>query len=174
MPDIGGLQLLPETRKKIEVRVPGQNRPLVFSAVFALLILGLYFGLMFYKNSVLSSISQIDEQLTTLENSRDKKLEQKLLDLSQQLGVINPLLNSHVFWSQALTKIQNLTQPQVQIQTLGADGLSKKLTIKAVAANYTTIAKQIAAFYTDESITDIILNKAQGLKIGRASCRERV
>lgn len=147
--------------------MPGQNRPLVLGMVFVLLIAGLYFGLMFYKNSVLSSISRIDEQLMALEKSRDKKLEQKLLDLNQQLAVVGPLLSSHIFWSQALTKIQNLTQPQVQAQTLNADSVGKKITLKAVAANYTTIAKQIAAFYTDEAITDIVLNKAQNLTTGR-------
>jgi hypothetical protein len=167
MPDVGGLQLLPETRKKIEVRVPGQNRPVVLSLIFALVILGLYFGLMFYNNSILSSVSQADEQLAALERSRDKKLEQKLLGLKNQLSVIAPLISSHLFWSQGLTKVQNLVQPQVQFKSINADSAAAKILFQATAASYTTIAKQIAAFYADDSITDIVLNKATSLPTGQ-------
>ncbi len=166
MPDAGGLQLLPETRKKIEVRVPGQNRSMVLSLIFAFVILGLYFGLMFYNNSILSSITQVDEQLAALEKSRDKKLEQKLLDLQGQLSVVNPLIGSHVFWSQGLSKIQGLVQPQVQFKSINADSSATKIIFQATAASYTVIAKQIAAFYADDSITDIVLNKAASLPTG--------
>ncbi len=166
MPDVGGLQLLPETRKKIEVRIPGQNRPVILSSIFVLVILGLYFGLMFYNNSLLSSVTQADEQLATLERSRDKKLEQKLLGLKGQLSVIGPLISSHLFWSQGLSRVQSLIQPQVQVKSMNADGPAKKIVFQAVAANYTTIAKQIAAFYADDSITDIVLNKATSLTTG--------
>jgi hypothetical protein len=167
MADIGGLQLLPETRKKIEVRVPGQNRPVVLSLVFVLLILGLYLGLMFYNNSILSSLTLADEQLAALEKSRDKKLEQKLLDLKGQLAVVGPLISSHSFWSQGFSKIQSLVQPQVQFKSINAGGGAAKIIFQATAANYTTIAKQIAAFYADDSITDIVLNKASSLPTGR-------
>lgn len=167
MPDIGGLQLLPETRKKIEVRVPGQNRSVVLSSIFILVLLGLYLGLMFYNNSILSSVTQADEQLAALERSRDKKTEQKLLGLKNQLSVIGPLLSSHLFWSQGLSKIQSLVQPQVQVKTMNADGPAKKIVFQATAASYTVIAKQIAAFYTDDSIADIILNKAVSLTSGK-------
>jgi hypothetical protein len=166
MAETEGLQLLPETRKKIEISVPGQNKPIILSLVFAGVIMGIYLGLMFYKNSILSSVSQADEQLAALEKSRDKKLEQKLLSLQQQLSVVGPLLNSHAFWSQGLSKIQNLTQPQIQFKSLNADGPANKIVFQAIAANYTTIAKQIAAFYSDDSITDIVLNKAATLSNG--------
>jgi hypothetical protein len=167
MPDAGGLQLLPETRKKIEVRVPGQNRPVILSLIFALLVAGLYIGLMFYNNSILSSITQTDGKLAALENSRDKKLEQKLLDLKGQLAVVGPLISSHSFWSQGFIKIQNLVQPQVQFKSINADAATAKIIFQATAANYTTVAKQIAAFYADDSIADIVLSKASSLPTGR-------
>jgi hypothetical protein len=166
MDEIKELQLLPETRKKIEVRRPGENKPVILSLIFTGIVLGTYLGLMFYKNSILSSISQADEQLAALEKSRDKKLEQKILSLQQQLSVVAPLINSHTFWSQGLSKIQSLIQPQVQFKFLNADGPGAKFVFQAAAANYTTVAKQIAAFYADDSITDIILSKAAILPDG--------
>ncbi len=167
MPDIGGLQLLPETRKKIEIKIPGQNRTLVLGFVALVLVIGLYFGLTVYKQSLLSAFSSIDQQLSDIEKSRDKQAESKLLDLNKQLAVVNPLISSHFLWSEAFAKIQSLVQPQVQFKTVNADALGKKILITGVAANYSTIARQIAAFYTMESVTDIILNKVQSQPTGQ-------
>jgi len=166
MPDAGGLQLLPETRKKIEVRVPGQNRPVILGLIFVILILGFYFGLKLYNSSLLSSITQIDTQLSALEKSRDKGVEQKLLNLKGQLSIVGPLIDSHLFWSQGLSKIQSLVQSQVQFKSINADSVASKVVFQATAANYTTVAKQIAAFYMDDSITDIILSKAASTPTG--------
>ena len=167
MPDIGGLQLLPETRKKIEVRIPGQNRLVILAAVFLVLILGLYFGLATYQQRLISSLSGVDTRLADLERSRDKKLERSLLDLRGQLAVINPLLAAHFFWSDAIIKIQSVTQPQVQFLSFNADVPGTKIIVKILAANYTTVARQIAALYTVDSITDVLLNKVQSQPTGR-------
>ena len=140
---------------------------MVWSLVFVFLVMGFYLGLMFYKNSILSSLTQADEQLAALEKSRDKNLEQKLLNLKGQLSVVGPLISSHLFWSQGLSKIQSLVQPQVQFKSVNASSTAAKIVFQATAANYTTVAKQIAAFYADDSITDIVLNKASSLPTGR-------
>ena len=147
--------------------MPGQNRPLVLVFIILAIILGLYFGLAVYKQSLLSSVTLIDGQLSDLEKSRDKELEIKLLTLNQQLNAVNLLIGSHPFWSDAFTQIQGLVQPQVQFQSVNADMLSKTILIKALAANYTVIARQIASFYTIDSVTDIILNKVQSQPTGR-------
>jgi len=167
MPDIGGLQLLPETRKRIEIRVPGENRFLVLGFVFVLIVVGLYFGLVFYQNSISSSAVGLDNQLAAIEKSRDKTQEVKLLDLSQQLSIVGPLLSGHFVWSDAFTKIQNLSLPQIQYQSINTNVSSKRFLFEALAPSYTSIAKQIAAFYSDDSITDITLNKISPLPTGK-------
>lgn len=147
--------------------MPGQNKYLILSFIFLALVFGLYFGLLSYKQSLFSALSSIDGQLADLEKSRDKQLETSLLDLSGQLTAVNPLLNSHFFWSNAFLKIQSLVQPQVQFKSVNAEALSGKILITALAANYTTIARQLASFYTIDSVTDIILNKVQSQPTGQ-------
>ncbi|MEX1064192.1 MAG: hypothetical protein WD898_03745 [Candidatus Paceibacterota bacterium] len=166
MADVGGLQLLPETRKKIEVKVPGQNRLLIMGVIVIVVVLALYFGLTFYKQSLESSIATLDTQLFELERSRDRELETNILNVQQQLSVVNPLLKSHLIWSDAFERIQNLTQPQVQYKSLNAEFNSRTIFINAVAANYTTVARQIAAFYSDDSIVDLDLSEARSLPSG--------
>lgn len=167
MADAGGLQLLPETRRKIEVSVPGQNRSLVFAFIFVGIIVALYVGLSFYKSSLADSIAALDIKLTELETSRDKKSEQDLLALNKQLSVVGALLANHLFWSDAFGKIQALVLPQTQFQTLNADTPGRKIIIKGLSANYTTMARQIASLYTLEAVTDLILNKVSAHPTGK-------
>ena len=167
MPDIGGLQLLPETRRKIEVKIPGRNRPIVFVSVLVAIVVALYVGLGVYKGSILRQISDVDKQLTELEASRDKKSEQDLLALQKQLSVVGSALDSHLFWSNAFTKIQGLILPQVQFLSFNAEVAGQKITVRGFAANYTTMARQIAALYPLDSITDLILNKVASHPTGR-------
>lgn len=141
------------------------------AVIILALVLGLYVGLIVYKQRLNSSsptgLAGIDNQLADLEKSRNKATEIEILNLRKQLSVINPLLSAHLFWSEALTTIQNATQSQVQFQSLNADVPGKKIVIKILAANYTTVARQIASFYSVDSITDVILSKVQSQPTGK-------
>jgi len=147
--------------------VPGQNKPLVWG-VFVLLVVGMVYGaLYFYKSSLVSSAQSIDNDLASLEQKRDKPTEEKLLLLSKKLAVVGPLLASHIFWSEAFIKIQQLTATQVQFKNLNASLNNKEVTFKAEAANYTTVARQIASFLSDKSILNVSLGKVSSLPTGR-------
>ena len=135
--------------------------------VFLVLTVGVYFGAVFYKQGVVTSLASIDSQLADLERSRDKQVEKNLLGLRDQLSVVNPLLSAHLFWSNALIVIQGVTQPQVQYKSINADVSGEKITAIVLAANYTAIARQIAALYTVDSVTDVLLNKVQSQPTGR-------
>lgn len=167
MAGLEDLQLLPERRKKIEVHIPGENKLLIFSLIIFFVIAGIYAVAFFYERSVINSIFALDDQLKNLDVSRDKKAEENIILLANRLAVAAPLINTQNVWSKGFDKLQALTQPQVQFKTLGSRISDKKINIKAEAANYSTIARQIASFLSDDSITDVTLNKTQILTSGR-------
>ena len=167
MSDVGGIQLLPETRKKVEMKIPGENRPVVFASIFAGLILIVYFGLWAYNNKLKGDLDRIGAQLTELEKSRNKTEEANLLRVREQLKVVKPLIEGHVMWSEGFAKLQGLIHPQVYIDSLTAQIEKGEFVFKAYAANYATIAKQIAAFYSEETIKDVNLGKITGLPNGK-------
>jgi len=167
MVDRGGLQLLPETRKKIEIITPGENRPLIIGAAVLVLAAILAGGLYFYKNSLENKLASLDTEIASLEQQRNKQAEQNILVFNKQVSILKKLLNEHVYWTTAFSKIEGLTQPQVQLSSLTATVAENKIDFKATAANYTTIARQIAAFLSDESIKDINLSKVNTLTNGR-------
>ncbi len=167
MPDQNGLQLLPETRRKIEIKIPGENR-LVYTGITTLiLIFVLTGGLYFYKISLEDKKGELDANIINLEKERDKKIEANLLTLNKQLSLISTLLDSHIIWSKAMGKIEGLFQPQVQFISFSATVSDNRFEFKALAPNYTVVARQIAALVSDDSIKDVSLNNIHVLTSGK-------
>ena len=174
MPDQGGIQLLPESRRKITIKTPGENR-WVYAGVAALvLVFSVAAVLAFYRSGLEDQVAGLDANLTNLEKKRDKKVEENLLTLSQQLTLTTSLLNNHIFWSKALAKVEALTQPQVQFSTFNAMAEEGRFEIKAFTLNYTVLAKQIAAYVSDDSIKDIDLSNVHVLTNGRLEFTIRI
>jgi Tfp pilus assembly protein PilN len=155
--DAGGLQLLPETRKKIEYHAPGHNRLLIFSVVFLAFIFAVYGGLVYYQKSVQGQLDTINSALVKNEQARSKTDEDMLLNLKDNLAVASNMLTQHLPWSQALTHIQALIVPQVQFENLTVKFDQKQYSFKALAVSYAAVAKQVAAFYSDGAITNIVM-----------------
>ena len=166
MPGSNGLQLLPETRRKIDINIPGENKFIYTGTTVLVLMLVLIGGLYFYKNNLENRMVELDVEIGNLEKSRDKKVETNLLTLDKQLSLISTLLDSHVVWSKALSKVEGLLQPQVQFLSFSAAVSDNRFEFKALATNYTVVAKQIAAFVSDDSIKDIILTDVHVLTTG--------
>ena len=167
MADQNGLQLLPETRRKIEVKVPGENRLIHIGTAVLVLTFVLIGVLYFYKSGLENTKTGLDAEIINLEKDRDKKVEANLLTLSKQLSLISTLLDSHVVWSKALSKIEGLLQPQVQFLSFSAAISDNRFEFKALANNYTVVARQIAAFVSDDSIKDISLTNVHVLTTGK-------
>ena len=167
MPDQNGLQLLPETRRKIDIKVPGENRLIYAGITILVIMLVLVGGLYFYKNNLENKKTELDAKIISLEKDRDKKAEANLLTLSKQLTLISTLLDSHVVWSKAFSKVEGLLQPQVQFLSFSAAVSDNRFEFKALATNYTVVARQIAAFVSDDSIKDIALTNVHVLTSGK-------
>ena len=167
MPDQNGLQLLPETIRKIEVKIPGENRLINTGIAVLILMFVLTGGLYFYRSTLEDKKTELDAKIVNLEKDRDKKVEANLLTLNKQLSLISTLLDSHVIWSKALSKVEGLLQPQVQFLSFAAAVSDNRFEFKALANNYTVVARQIAAFVSDDSIKDIALTNVHVLTTGK-------
>ena len=158
MPEKGGLQLLPETRKSIEVKIPGENRLLFVSLAVIILVALSGIGLRLYNNTLNKKLVDLDEQIKATEERRNKEAEQKLIIFHKQLTLIAPLLKDHVRWSQGLATIANTLQSQIQFESFSASLNERRLIFKAKTNSYSTIAKQIASFVHHDNISDVTLD----------------
>jgi hypothetical protein len=159
MPDIGGIQLLPETRKKINYRAPGQNRYLFFSLGFVALIFAIYMGLKYYSDQQMAILNDIDNKLVANEEARSKTDEAKLMEVKASLDRVTPLLTGHILLSQGLTHMQSLINPKVQFSNLSVNVSKKEYAFKGKADSFAVVAKQLAAFYADKTITNVNVSR---------------
>ena len=149
------IQLLPGTKKRLGVKIPGENRFLyIGSAIFGA-VLVIIFALNAYEAKLNKQIDNVDTQLLALEQKRDKKSEQNLKIIKEQLDTTSSIIKDHIYWTQGLNKITSLLQNQIQIDSFSNNLGGNGITMKAFAKSYAVLAKQIASFLYDDSIKDV-------------------
>jgi len=155
----GEIQLLPGTKKRLGIKVTGENRFLyIGSAVLgAAIVTAFWFN--FSVRSLKAEMKNIDEQLFILEQKRDKKAEANVQTTRQQISLATQLLDDHIYLTKAFSRIESMTQEDVQIRGIAYDLVGNKIGIEARATSYTVIAHQLAALLSDDSITDVSLGK---------------
>src|SRR3989338_1857731 len=114
MPDQGGLQLLPETRKKIDIITPGENRLIVIGGIIFAIVAVLAGGMYFYQNTLENKLTSLDTEIISLEEQRNKQAEQNILVFNKQISMLSDILNKHAYWTVGLSKVAGLTQGQIQ------------------------------------------------------------
>lgn len=147
-------QLIPGTKKKLGIKVPGENKFLYISSAILGAVLVTSFALNRYEASLSNQLTSSNNQISELEQQRDLKSEQELKVLQYQIENISTLIGDHIYWTQGFSTIANLMQSGVQIKSFNYDGLGK-VSMDLLASNYTVLAKQIAAFVYEEKVKDV-------------------
>ncbi len=166
MADQGGLQLLPEKRRRVEVQTKGDMGLLIFGVVLLISVVAGYFLLNTMVMDARSELASLDSQYMDINNERDRSAEDRILTLSRQLGLINRLLDSHIYWSQGLDKLERLTLPEIRYVNLNGDLIANTVTFTINSTSYTNLAKQISAYLSDNSILDVNLFNTTSLPNG--------
>jgi len=163
----GGIQFLPESRRDIEVIVPGENKLLVIGAILLFLASGIWGGLLWFSSTLEEKVQTKDVELSNLEKQRDKGVEQNLFDAKAQLSQVGAVLDNHFIGSRLLTVLQNRTSPQTQYKKMSIDVEKGAISAEAEALNYTAVAKQIASYLSEDLIKDVNLSESSVQTTGR-------
>lgn len=174
MADKGGLQLLPETRKRLDIKIPGENRLIIIGVVLVTLVLMVGGGLWTYANSLQGKITKADEEIAVLESRRNLTKEKSLITLSKQLAVTDQVLKSHTYWSTGFSEIEKALQTNVQFKSFSVVLDEQSIHVRALTDNYTTLAKQLAAFAKLPSVTDVTLDGVISLTTGKLDFNSKV
>ena len=154
-----GIKLLPGTKRKLGIKVPGENRFLYVGSAILGAILVVTFAFGHYQSSLEKQLEQLNNQLAESERNRDKKGEQNIKILKERMMLVSNILEEHIYWTKAFSLIESLLQGQLRLKSFSGLMVGSKIRIQGQAANYTVLAKQLAAFFTDRSIVDIALGK---------------
>lgn len=157
------LELLPEKTKRIELGARRISGP---GFLFLIVILVLYGGLLFYNQTLKKRAEELDATFIAFNQSRDRNQENRVNEVKSKLDQAKILLDEHILWSKGFKKVQQLTLPSVQFDSLAASLPELKFEFRATAPNLTSIAKQGANFLADESIKDLSINQIKILTTG--------
>lgn len=158
------LQFLPEKTTRVQLSGP---RKLGSGVLFLAVVLVLYGGIFFYNRNLETKVRDLDARWLNFNQTRDNAEEGRITEIESKLGQSQSLLEEHIFWSKGFQKIQNLTLPSVQFQSLAASVPELKFEFKAVAPNLTSVAKQGANFLTEDSVTDLAIGQIKILSGGQ-------
>ncbi len=158
------LQLLPEKTTRVQSGAPRKLGP---GILFLAVVLVLYGAFFFYNRSLEAEVVELDARFIAFNQARDLDQEGRVNEIKSKLQQSSALLDEHVLWSRGFQKIQNLTLPTVQFQSLIASIPELKFEFKALAPNLSAIARQGANFLTDESVTDLSISQIKILTSGQ-------
>lgn len=158
------LEFLPEKTKRVELGVP---RKLGRGVLFIVIALVIYGGLFFYNQRLESKVRDLDARFMAFNQARDKAKEERVSEVDEKLNQGNVLLDEHVVWSAGFKKIQGLTLPSIQFQSLAASIPELKFEFRAIGPNLASIARQGANFLADDSIKDMSINQIKILTTGQ-------
>lgn len=159
------LQLLPEKTTRVQLKAP---RKLGQGISFLAVALVLWGALFFYNLSLETKVQELDAAFVAFNQARNVDQEDRVNEIRSKLQQSSTLLDEHILWSKGFQKVQSLTLPSVQFQSLIASVPELKFEFKAVAPNLSAIAKQGANFLTDNSVTDLSISQIKILTSGQA------
>lgn len=157
---------MPGTKKRLGIKVPGENKFLYIGSVIFGATLVSIFALGQYQASLQAQSKDIQGQLLALEQRRDKSGEEDLKTFKNQIALTSDLLDKHVYWTQGLAVIVNLLQSDVRFKSFSGNISSSRIAINVQASNYTALARQAASFLTEESISDFAVGKITSTTAG--------
>ncbi len=150
------------------------NLWLTLTIGFLLLVILIYFGLAGYKNNLIEEKGNLEERIVELNNQRDLGMEANFIELKTGIEDLRKVLENRLYSSKLFELLEEITLPRVQFTGLEADLFQAKLSLKAEAADYPTLAKQVVIFEQDSRIKKVDLSEVGLETSGRVASNLRI
>ena len=163
------IQLLPQTKRKIDINTPGGNKLLVGGVVILALALAAGFYFRYNVGNIEKELIDLNTKLAANELRRDRAFEKEIQILRKQLNLVSGFLENHVYWTITYRKLESLLEDKVQLTRLDftriGDG-GGEIAFGGKTTSYSILAKQMAAFLSDSSVEDVELQGAESRSSG--------
>jgi len=126
-----------------------------FSISLLIVVVLACFGLWGYQNSLTKEKERLTEEIEQLQSQRNLDLEADFINLKKGIEEFKNILKKHIYFSNLLQMLEELTLPKVSISDLNVDLSEANLNLKIEAINYQILAKQIFVFEEDARISKI-------------------
>ena len=130
----------------------------IFIGGLIILSLLFYGGLLIYNGFLNKQFEQVQTQIEEANKQRDLEFEEEAVLLDKSLKGLKEILKNHLYWSNLLSKIENLTLSQVNFSKFSGQ-LNKNNSVDLIfsgkAPGYSLLAKQMVSFNEDGSVSSL-------------------
>lgn len=150
-----GISLVPSAEEAAAKRASPSLFLLVLFIAIAAAALS-YIGMFWYQRQMGSRALAADKKIVALKQALAGVEQEKtgMQKTQTQLQAVQTLLEQHLYWSNLFKFLEENTIPDVYYQNFNADA-EGKATLGARAANFSSVAKQLAAFQENPLVREV-------------------
>lgn len=108
-----------------------------------------------------TAAATVDQEVRALDREKTEALR-----LQNKVDAASKLLDAHTRWTRALTFLEGKTVDNVQYESMTVDA-SGKVTLKAVGASFSALARQLVVFQNTPEVKFVSINKGDADTEGR-------
>jgi hypothetical protein len=131
---------------------------IIASALLLFLSLAIWGGLKIYSSNLSGKIEELKKQESSVFESKDKDLAEKIADLEKRAKVAQDFFETHVYTSEILDAIASQTLPKVKWDSYDLSVKNNTVTMKGQAVDYSVLAKQIFALEEEGQFSNIVVS----------------
>lgn len=141
--DNDGVDLIPASAR---IRSWSQMDTLLFiTAICALLVVGSFYGVIFYQKEQIKKIQLgSNQQIGDIEREilSFNDLNKEITELGNQIKIANSALNEHIYWTNFFALLEKYTASEVYYKGF-TSGNNGGLTLTAIGTDYQSVARQL-------------------------------
>jgi hypothetical protein len=133
---------------------------LTFVVVIFLLTLGGYFALNYWNQNQVSKLNLLESEFLSIRNSFALEDEEEVILFEKKLKSLTLLLNNHIYFSNALMLLENLTHPDVYYTSLDFSTEKNVIDLNGIAKNQAVLSEAVSGLVNDSQRIKAVVVKS--------------
>jgi hypothetical protein len=130
---------------------------LTFIFIIFLLASGTAFGLNYWNRIQESKFQKLETEFQTLRKTFLSEQEQEIAVFEKKITNLEKLLSNHIYFSNVLTLLEQITHPQVYYTSLDYSLDKNSLVLEGVAKNQQILSEAVNGFVNDSKDIEMVI-----------------
>jgi len=130
---------------------------LTFVLIICLLALGTAFGLNYWNRIQENKLQQLETEFQTLRKTFPLSQEQEIAIFEEKLINLEKLLSNHIYFSNVLALLEQITHPQVYYTSLEYSLEKNSLVLGGTAKNQAVLSEAVNGFVNDSKDIKMVI-----------------
>jgi len=130
---------------------------LTFVLIICLLALGTAFGLNYWNRIQENKLQQLETEFQTLRETFPLSQEQEIAIFEEKLINLEKLLSNHIYFSNVLALLEQITHPQVYYTSLEYSLEKNSLVLEGTAKNQAVLSEAVNGFVNDSKDIKMVI-----------------